>query len=110
MPPCHPHSIVGTGSSPVRSAKALITGLFFMSFYVYIIQSELDESYYKGYSENPSVRILQHNNKECSYTSNKCPWRLVYVEEMESKRAALIRERNLKKATIERIMALLIHP
>jgi hypothetical protein len=40
----------------------------------------------------------------------KIPWRLVYVEEMNSKREALIREKNLKKATIERIRALIDHP
>ena len=35
---------------------------------------------------------------------------LVYIEELPSKREALIRERNLKKASRERIHALLIHP
>ena len=81
-----------------------------MAFYVYIIQSELDGSYYKGYSEHPHIRLIQHNNKECTYTSSKTPWILVYVEEMESKTAALIRERNLKKATHARIEALIKHP
>jgi len=81
-----------------------------MPYYVYIIQSQLDESYYKGYSENPSLRLIQHNQKDCNYTSRKTPWILVYVEEMQSKTAALIREKNLKKATHERIAALLIHP
>ena len=37
------------------------------------------------------------------YTSTKMPWKLVYIELFESKREALIRERNLKKATTERI-------
>src|SRR5204862_135493 len=64
-----------------------------MSYYVYIIQSQLDFSYYKGYSENPLLRLHQHNNKECNYTSNKTPWALVYIEEMTSKTGALIREK-----------------
>ncbi|WP_369327737.1 GIY-YIG nuclease family protein [Danxiaibacter flavus] len=79
-------------------------------FYIYIIQSEIDNSFYKGYSENPAQRLIQHNNKESHYTSSKVPWRLVYVELMSSKREALIRERNLKKATRERLRALIAGP
>jgi len=77
-----------------------------MSYYIYIIQSVKDGSYYKGYSEHPLLRLGQHNNKESIYTSAKVPWKLIYVEEMSSKSSALRRERNLKKATIERIKAL----
>jgi len=80
-----------------------------MPFYVYIIQSEPDGSFYKGFSEQPFQRLLQHNNKESPYTSQNTPWKLIYVEELKSKREALIRERNLKKATIERINALIEH-
>ncbi|WP_369327739.1 GIY-YIG nuclease family protein [Danxiaibacter flavus] len=79
-------------------------------FNVYIIQSEIDNSFYKGYSENPAQRLTQHNNKESHYTSSKVPWRLVYVELMSSKREALIRERNLKKATLERLRTLIVGP
>ncbi|MBX2888726.1 MAG: GIY-YIG nuclease family protein [Ferruginibacter sp.] len=78
-----------------------------MAFYVYIIQSQKDKSFYKGFSENPLARLQQHNNGEAHYTSFKRPWKLVYVEEMKSKRLALIREKNLKKATTERIIALI---
>jgi len=68
-----------------------------MSFYVYIIQSSTDSSYYKGFSENPSSRLSQHNNGESTYTAAKIPWELIYVEELPSKRDALIREKALKK-------------
>lgn len=74
-----------------------------MPFYVYILQSELDRSYYKGFTLNPIIRLAQHNAGEMKYTSTKMPWQLVYVEQFENKRDALIRERNLKKATTERI-------
>lgn len=80
-----------------------------MAYYVYIIQSLTDKSYYKGYTEFPMQRLLQHNNQESQYTSAKTPWKLVYVEQMASKKEALIREKNLKKATVERIEALLTH-
>ena len=35
------------------------------------------------------------------------PWKMVYVELFESKKEALIREKNLKKATTERIVHLI---
>ena len=81
-----------------------------MPNYVYIIQSEVNNSYYKGYSENPVNRLAQHNNRKSPYTSHLIPWRLVYIEECESKAIALKRERNIKKATLERIEAMISHP
>ncbi len=68
-----------------------------MSYFVYIIQSEVDNTYYKGYTQNPDYRIWQHNNGESRYTSKKAPWRLVYLEEFETKREALIREKKIKR-------------
>ncbi len=78
-----------------------------MPYYVYIIQSQKDHSYYKGFSEDVEQRLLQHNAGESTYTKNKIPWKLVYVEEQADKRLALIREKNLKKAAISRIEALI---
>ena len=81
-----------------------------MQYYVYVIESDVDGSFYKGYSEDPSRRLLQHNAGETQSTCHLIPWKLVYVEAMDSKRSAVIREKNLKKATRERIIALLNHP
>ena len=44
-----------------------------MIYYVYIIQSQLDLSFYKGYTTHPNLRLEQHNNGESDYTSKKCP-------------------------------------
>ena len=79
-----------------------------MGFFVYIIQSNLDQSYYKGFSENPLERLLYHNSGMSSYTSTKLPWRLVYIEELETKRDALIRERSLKKYSHSQIENLIL--
>jgi putative endonuclease len=68
-----------------------------MAFYVYIIKSLIDQSYYKGFTEDPTVRLKRHNKGESTYTRNKMPWQLVYVQCFESKREALIREKHLKK-------------
>ena len=78
-----------------------------MPFYVYIIQSEIDNSFYKGFSEDVFKRLLQHNAGESNYTSTKIPWKLVYYEEQPDKKTALIRERNLKKADKNRITELI---
>ena len=78
-----------------------------MPYYVYIIQSEADRSYYKGFSENPLLRLVQHNTGESQYTSVKIPWRLAYVEELPTKREALIREKVLKKYSHSQIEKLL---
>jgi len=84
-------------------------GLFcYMGFYVYIIQSHADGSYYKGFSENPPKRLVQHNNGECQYTSLKMPWRLVYIEGLPTKREGLIRERVLKKYSHQQIQSLIL--
>jgi len=81
-----------------------------MPYYVYIIQSETDRSYYKGFTENPVLRLQHHNNGDSTYTRSKKPWKLVYVEECSEKSVALKRERNLKKIGGERLDALLIYP
>ena len=68
-----------------------------MGYFVYIIQSEIDNTYYKGFTENPEQRIRQHNDGKSRYTSTKTPWRFVYLEECETKREALIREKQIKR-------------
>ena len=68
-----------------------------MSYFVYIIQSEVDNTYYKGYTQNPEQRLCQHNNGKSRYTSNKTPWKLVYLEEYQTKKEAIIREKQIKR-------------
>ena len=68
-----------------------------MSYYVYIIQSETDGSYYKGFSEDYIKRLEQHNNSWSKFTSSKIPWKLIHVESFENKKSALKREKAIKK-------------
>jgi putative endonuclease len=65
-----------------------------MGFFVYIIKSLADQSYYKGFTETPIIRLERHNNGESRYTKNKLPWDLVYLECFEQKKDALIREKS----------------
>ena len=68
-----------------------------MSYFVYIIQFEVYNTFYKGYTQNPEYRLYQHNNGESRYTSNKTEWKIVYLEEFETKREAVIREKQIKR-------------
>ena len=68
-----------------------------MAHYVYILISEIDDSFYIGYSQNPENRLVDHNSGRSRYTKWKIPWKLVYTESFKSKTEALIRERFLKK-------------
>lgn len=78
-----------------------------MAYFVYIIQSEIDNTYYKGFTENPEQRIKQHNNGESRYTSTRIPWKLVYLEECATKREALIREKQIKRFNSQYLKSLI---
>ncbi len=65
-------------------------------YFVYILQSKVDASFYIGFTENLEKRVLQHNNGESAYTSRKMPWILVYFEEFSFKSDAIKREKFLK--------------
>ncbi|MBK8610379.1 MAG: GIY-YIG nuclease family protein [Chitinophagaceae bacterium] len=86
----------------------VITGGFLvLCHYVYIRQSQKDNSFYKGFSENPYQRLHQHNNGESPYTSSKVPWVLACLLEFDSKTEALIKERKLKKYSNASLNALI---
>ncbi len=68
-----------------------------MEFFVYILRSEIDGTFYKGFTTDYAHRLIQHNNGESEFTSHKMPWQLVYVQEFETKKEALIAEKKLKR-------------
>ena len=109
MPPCHGGGR-GFESRPVRKEHSKGALLLFMPYYVYIIQSMIDQSYYKGYSEHPKLRLQQHNNGESEFTSGRMPWNLVYVESFVDKSQALKREKSLKKYDRKRLERLVASP
>ena len=81
-----------------------------MPFYVYILQSLQDGTFYKGSSTRPAERLVEHNNGLCRYTKNKIPWDLVYVEELPTKREMLVRELKLKRGNKEYFQKLIESP
>ncbi len=67
-----------------------------MAYFVYILQSERDGSYYVGYTSNLEQRLNRHNMGRSAYTRGKAPWKLVYQEVRGSKSEAMRREREIK--------------
>ena len=94
MPPCH-----GGGrefeSRPDRKGPGY-PGFFMESYFVYIIRSDKDQTFYIGYTTDISRRLEEHNQGKSNYTSHKIPWKLVYLETFYSKSDALKREKFLK--------------
>ena len=68
-----------------------------MPFYVYVIQSEHDGTYYVGSTQDLEKRIERHNQGRSKYTKPKRPWKLVYWEEHPNRSCAMKRENEIKR-------------
>lgn len=47
-------------------------------YYVYILQSLKDDSYYTGFTTDVESRLKTHNSGSVVYTSTKLPFKLVW--------------------------------
>jgi len=52
-----------------------------MTYFVYIIQSEIDGNYYIGSTHHLEDRLKKHNQGRSKYTKNKRHWKFIYFEE-----------------------------
>ncbi len=70
----------------------------FESYTVYILEC-CDGTLYTGIARDVQARLKQHNtsSKGAKYTRSRRPVRLVYEARCYDKRAALVRERGIKK-------------
>ena len=66
-----------------------------MSSTVYVIRNSLGQLYV-GHTENLGQRLASHNSGLSRWTSKRGPWELVHREELQSRAAAMVRERTLK--------------
>ena len=66
-------------------------------FYVYILQSLKDLSYYVGQCDDLDRRMSKHFDEMSKYTSSKRPLRLRYFEKYSTRTEALRRENEIKK-------------
>jgi putative endonuclease len=68
-------------------------------YFCYILRCS-DDSYYTGITRDPERRLHEHNAKRGSrYTRTRTPLQMVYLEPLPSLRAAMRRERAIKRLT-----------
>ncbi|MBW2043059.1 MAG: GIY-YIG nuclease family protein [Deltaproteobacteria bacterium] len=68
-----------------------------MAYWVYILQSEVDGSFYIGSTRDVCERIQRHNDGRSRYTKTKRPWKLVYKEIFPDRSSAVKREAEIKR-------------
>ncbi len=70
-------------------------------FAVYILENELDKSWYIGQTSNLKRRLLEHNSKQGGRTTKikNGYWKLIYAEAYCDKRDAIGREKFLKSGS-----------
>lgn len=66
------------------------------NFFVYVLESEADKSWYIGYTNNLEKRLIEHNKGQSYYTKRKTPWMAIYYEVSFNKYDAIAREKYLK--------------
>ncbi|MCH2451020.1 MAG: GIY-YIG nuclease family protein [Gracilimonas sp.] len=68
-------------------------------FTVYALYSPSHQKIYIGYTSNLEQRLLSHNSLgKKGWTIKYRPWKLAYTEEFETKKEAMLREKQLKSA------------
>jgi putative endonuclease len=65
-------------------------------YYVYIIQSQKDQSYYTGMAEDVDERLKDHNWHTVKTTKSKAPYETVWYCAFKAKKQALSFEKYLK--------------
>lgn len=68
-------------------------------YYIYILQSKKDKSYYTGVTEDLKIRLQEHNRGKVRYTSLKIPYQLVWYCAFRNKKKALDFEKYLKQGS-----------
>jgi putative endonuclease len=67
------------------------------AFFCYILECA-DGSYYTGWTTDPERRVKEHNNgRGARYTRARHPVRMVYLEELPDRSAAMKRELAIKR-------------
>jgi len=66
-------------------------------YFLYVLWSDMGRRFYIGISEDPSKRLLQHNEGLRGWTARYRPWALVHSEKYPNYGAARKREIELKK-------------
>lgn len=70
---------------------------FFILYYVYILYSSQLDQYYIGSTSDTQSRFNKHLSEHSGFTGKAKDWTIVWTELQETKTAALIREKQIKK-------------
>ena len=70
-----------------------------MAWFVYALRSERDKSLYIGMTSDVKRRLEEHNRGYNRSTRSRTPFRLVYVEQCDSRLQARKREKSLKSGS-----------
>ncbi len=65
-------------------------------FYIYVLQSLKDETFYVGYTKDVTQRLKSHNLGKVRYTKGHLPYKLVYTETYITIGEAKSREKEIK--------------
>jgi predicted GIY-YIG superfamily endonuclease len=68
-------------------------------YYVYILQSKKDKSFYTGFTEDLKQRIKEHNWHLAEYSKSKAPFELTWFCAFKNKKKALDFEKYLKQGS-----------
>jgi putative endonuclease len=79
-------------------------------YYVYIIESQKSGIFYKGSTSDYVRRLDEHNEGINHYTRGKGPWKLIFVQQFETKSEALLKEKKLKRCNKEYLKWLVDQP
>lgn len=67
-----------------------------MSYFVYILNSQVEDWYYVGMSSNPQKRLNSHNLGKVRSTRARRPYKIIYTEKFETRESARRREKYYK--------------
>jgi len=65
-------------------------------YYTYVLQSEVDDQFYVGYTKDLKLRFEKHSKGYIESTKNRRPLELIYYEACLTQQDALKREKFLK--------------
>ncbi|MEK7538185.1 MAG: GIY-YIG nuclease family protein, partial [Patescibacteria group bacterium] len=72
------HRHQGYGTSATSAKVGAEECSYHDMHYVYIIQSQKDQSFYKGFTSDLKKQLAKHNQRGQKYTSSKAPFSLVW--------------------------------
>ena len=71
--------------------------LYYMKwYYTYLLQSEIDNQFYTGFTIDLENRLSMHNSGKVASTKSRIPFKLVYFEACLNEQDVRARERYLK--------------